>query len=84
MGTNRIFTLQNLQKEQQNRIRELEKEVMTMRGKHSETIQSLKSRFLKDKWKYQQEAEAKISSMSKQANKVCLSKISNVKNVVQL
>ena len=41
-----------------------------MRSKHSETIQSLKSRFLKDKWKYQQESEARISAMSKQANKV--------------
>ena len=65
-----IFVFQNLQKEQQNKIRDLEKEVMAVRGKHSESIQSLKSRFLKDKYKYQQDSEAKIASMSKQANKV--------------
>ncbi|KAK2164249.1 hypothetical protein LSH36_67g04009 [Paralvinella palmiformis] len=62
---------QNLQQEQMNKIKELEREVMIMRGKHSEAIQQLKTRFLTEKREYQQESENKISSMSKQANKAC-------------
>ena len=41
-----------------------------MRGKHSDAIQQLKSRFLKEKRDFQHDSEAKITSMSKQANKV--------------
>lgn len=62
---------QTLQHEQVGRIKELEKEVMVMRGHHSDTIQQLKSRFLREKRDFQQDSDAKISSMSKQANKVC-------------
>ncbi|ELU12619.1 hypothetical protein CAPTEDRAFT_218925 [Capitella teleta] len=58
-----------LQHEQVGRIKELEKEVMVMRGHHSDTIQQLKSRFLREKRDFQQDSDAKISSMSKQANK---------------
>ena len=41
-----------------------------MRGKHSDAIHTLKSRFLREKREYQHESEHKISSMAKQANKV--------------
>ena len=41
-----------------------------MRGKHTETIQKLKSQFLKEKREYQGESEAKIQEVGKQANRV--------------
>ncbi len=53
-----------------NKIKELEKEVMVMRGKHSDAIQQLKSQFLKEKRQYQADSDAKTSAMAKQANKV--------------
>ena len=43
---------------------------MQMRGKHSDTIQQLKARFLKEKKEYQQNSEQRVSAMAKQANKV--------------
>ena len=43
---------------------------MTMRGKHSEAIQQLKSQFLKEKKQYQSDSDAKINAMAKQATKV--------------
>jgi hypothetical protein len=54
------------------RIKELEREVMVMRGKHSDAIQQLKTRFLTEKRDYQLDSENKINSMAKQANKVKL------------
>lgn len=59
----------NLQREQLSKIRELEKEVMHMRGKHSETIQQLKAKFLKEKKEFQTDSENRIQTMTKQANK---------------
>ena len=64
------FNLKNLQQEQLARIKELEKEVMVMRGKHSDAIQQLKSNFLNEKRDFQQDSESKIQAMAKQANKV--------------
>merc|ERR1711976_607246 len=58
-----------LQQEQLGRIKDLKKEVMIMRGKHSDAIQQLKSRFLKEKRDFQHDSDAKITAMSKQANK---------------
>ena len=52
------------------RIKELEKEVMQMRGKHSDAIQQLKARFLKEKKEYHKDAETRKETMAKQANKV--------------
>ena len=62
--------LQRLQEGQVKRIRDLEKEVLRMRGKHTETIQILKSQFLKEKREYQGESESKIQEVGKQANRV--------------
>ncbi|XP_072028582.1 coiled-coil domain-containing protein 166-like [Amphiura filiformis] len=58
-----------LQEEQVQRIRDLEKEVMGMRGDHTQTIQKLKSQFLSEKREFQQESEAKIQEVAKQANR---------------
>lgn len=60
---------EDLQKKQQNKIKELEKKVMHMRGKHSEEIQQLKAQFLKEKRDFQLESEGKVATLSRQANK---------------
>ena len=67
---NITLMLQNLQGDQLQKISELQGEVMRMRRKHSEALQQLKAQFLKEKHMCQQESEHKITSMSKQANKV--------------
>ncbi|KAK2186256.1 hypothetical protein NP493_207g01049 [Ridgeia piscesae] len=58
----------NLQYEQASRIKELEKEVSIMRGKHSDSIMQLKSRFLKEKREYLHDAASKVVAMAKEAN----------------
>ena len=65
-----LHEYKTLQQQQLARIRELEKEVMTMRGKHSDAIQQLKSRFLMEKRDYQQESQSTITQMAKQSNRV--------------
>ena len=65
------LTFQKLQTEQLSSIKNLEKEVMKLRSKHSDTIQQLKSQFLRDKREYQQDSENKITTLQRKANKVC-------------
>jgi len=62
--------LQVLRQEQLRRIRELEQELMALRGRHTETIHQLKKVFLQEKHDCQANADKKISEMSKQANQV--------------
>jgi len=59
----------DLQKDQLTHIKELERKVMTMRGKHSDDIQQLKTKFLNEKREYQHDSDNKISALAKQANK---------------
>ncbi|XP_071960781.1 coiled-coil domain-containing protein 166-like [Antedon mediterranea] len=61
-----------LQADQVKRIRDLEKEVMRMRGKHTDTIQKLKSKFLAEKRDFQQESDGKIQQVAQQANREAL------------
>lgn len=53
-----------------NKIRELEKEVLRMRGQHTETIQKLKTQFLTEKKHFQADSESRIQIVARQANKV--------------
>ena len=64
------YIFQNLQYEQSSRIKELEKEISIMRGKHSDGIMQLKSRFLKEKRDYLHDAASKVVTMAKEANQV--------------
>ena len=66
-----------MQQQQLRRIRELEQELMALRGRHTETIQQLKKAFLQEKHDCQANADKKISEMSKQANQVSFSKFSD-------
>ena len=59
-----------MQQEQLDKIKELEREVVVMRGKHSNAIQQMKINFLNEKKEFQQNADQKIQAMAKQANKV--------------
>lgn len=65
------FYSQTLQRDQKAEITRLEQEVHTMRGKHSEAIQKLKSQFLREKRSYQKESDTKIHEMAQQASQVC-------------
>nr|XP_002132105.1 coiled-coil domain-containing protein 166-like [Ciona intestinalis] len=58
-----------LREEQLKKIKQLEREVLRMRGKHSDTIQQLKSQFLQEKAEYTDESEEKIQELAKEANK---------------
>ena len=66
-----------LQKEQEAEIARLEKEVVDVRHKHSEAVQKLKSKFLQEKRVFQEDSDAKIQDLTKEANMVRLIFFSN-------
>jgi hypothetical protein len=47
---------------------------MQMRSNHSETIQEVKSTFLKDKKEYEEDSREKIDTLERLANKVIIQK----------
>lgn len=59
----------DLRDEQLKRIKQLEREVLRMRGKHSDTIQQLKAQFLQEKAEYTTESHDKINDLTQEANK---------------
>ncbi|XP_062372592.1 basal body-orientation factor 1-like isoform X3 [Sardina pilchardus] len=59
----------SLQQQQLSCIAELEKEVVTMRCRHSESLQALKSDFLREKERYQAQAQREVNSLALAANK---------------
>ncbi|XP_033752539.1 coiled-coil domain-containing protein 166-like [Pecten maximus] len=79
-----LTPLKTLQTEQLNKIKELEKEVMQMRTKHSETIQSLKSTFLRDKREFQSDSENRIATLQKKANKEAIQCLTEHTNAIKL
>nr|XP_060627732.1 coiled-coil domain-containing protein 166 [Anolis sagrei ordinatus] len=60
---------QELQQEQLARIRELEKELLTLKVHHSEQMHRLKSRYLHLVAEYEMEAQQKIQALAKLAEK---------------
>lgn len=67
-----VLHSQTLQHDQKAEIARLEQDVHSMRGKHSEAIQKLKSQFLREKRSYQKESDTKIHEMAQQASQVCV------------
>lgn len=59
-----------MREQQINKIQKLEREELDIRAQHTETIQKLKSQFLSEKRKFQQDSEARIQEVAKEANKV--------------
>lgn len=59
-----------LQKEQQQKITVLEKKLTEMRVKHNDAVQRLKAKFLEDKNAFEEESEAQLKELSKEAKKV--------------
>nr|CAB3228240.1 coiled-coil domain-containing protein 166-like [Phallusia mammillata] len=59
----------DLRDDQLKRIKQLEREVLRMRGTHSDTIQQLKAKFLHEKSEYTEESEERIKDLAREANK---------------
>lgn len=58
-----------LRDEQLKKIKQLEREVLHMRGKHSDAIGDLKTKFLREKAEFSKESEEKIEALALEANK---------------
>lgn len=74
---NNLEEYRELQQKQSDRIAELQGQVAKMQVEHSETIQQLKAQFLDEKKAFEEESEATISALAKQAKKEasdCLNK----------
>merc|ERR1711915_585886 len=74
---NNLEEYRELQQKQSERIAELQGQVAKMQIEHSETIQQLKAQFLDEKKAFEEESEATIQALSKQAKKEasdCLNK----------
>ncbi|KAJ8319103.1 hypothetical protein KUTeg_004194 [Tegillarca granosa] len=74
----------NLQTEQLTKIKELEKELMQYRSKHSETISQLKAQFLQEKKDFQNDAENRINTLEKKANKEAIQCLTEHTNRIKL
>ena len=60
---------QELRDEQMKKIKQLERQILKMRGEHSDTIQQLKADFLQEKSQYTIDSEEKIKQLAREANK---------------
>ncbi|XP_015199294.2 coiled-coil domain-containing protein 166 [Lepisosteus oculatus] len=59
----------SLQQQQLGRIQELEQEVLTMRARHSESLQHLKAGFLGNKVQYESQARHEVQALAVAANR---------------
>ncbi|KAK7112122.1 coiled-coil domain-containing protein 166-like [Littorina saxatilis] len=66
---NDLQEYKNLQIDQLTKIKDLERQVHEMRAHHTQTIQHLKSDFLKQKREYQVDSDTRIQSLEQKANK---------------
>lgn len=73
----------DLQDEQLSKIQSLESEVMQMRATHSETIQQVKSTFLRDKKDYEEDSKEKINTLERLANKEALQCLTDHTNKIK-
>ncbi|KAI8734896.1 basal body-orientation factor 1 [Biomphalaria glabrata] len=69
---NDLQEYKDLQSDQQNKIKELEQEVMKLRAHHTQCVQKMKSDFLKEKKEYLQDSETRVQSLEKKANQEAL------------
>ncbi|KAK7004047.1 basal body-orientation factor 1 [Biomphalaria glabrata] len=69
---NDLQEYKDLQSDQQNKIKELEQEVMKLRTHHTQCVQKMKSDFLKEKKEYLQDSETRVQSLEKKANQEAL------------
>lgn len=74
----------DLQTDQLNKIRELERQVMQMRAHHTERIQQMKSDFLREKKDYQHDSDFRIQSLEKKANKEAVQCLTEHTNKIKL
>lgn len=64
-----LWECKHLQQEQMSRIKELEKEVMEMRAKHSESLQSIKARFLHEKMHNEKQSRQRVQALAVEASR---------------
>lgn len=64
--------MQALQREQEEEIAALEKEVEEKRFQHETRIRALKTQFLKEQKSFEKEAELRVRTMAEKADKVFL------------
>lgn len=62
--------LKVLQQEQTATIRELERDTISLRVKHADAIQEMKTKYVTERQEYQIASQQKIADLTKQANKV--------------
>ncbi|KAK3768163.1 hypothetical protein RRG08_031703 [Elysia crispata] len=74
----------DLQTDQLNKIKELERQVMQMRAHHTERIQQMKSDFLREKKEYQHDSDFRIQSLEKKANKEAVQCLTEHTNKIKL
>ena len=60
---------QELREDQLKKIKQLERQILKMRGEHSDLIQQLKADFLQEKAQYTIDSEEKIKQLAQEANK---------------
>ncbi|MBN3307165.1 CC166 protein, partial [Amia calva] len=64
-----LWEYKTLQQQQLSRIQELEREVLAMRVRHTESLQTLKASFLEDKLQYEDQARQRLQALTVAANK---------------
>ncbi|KAH9512866.1 hypothetical protein Btru_036794 [Bulinus truncatus] len=74
----------DLQLDQQNKIKELEQEVIKMRGHHTKCVQQMKEDFLKEKKEYLQDSETRVQTQEKKANQEALQCLSEHTNKIKI
>uniref|UniRef100_A0A4W4EH63 DUF4515 domain-containing protein n=1 Tax=Electrophorus electricus TaxID=8005 RepID=A0A4W4EH63_ELEEL len=73
----------SLQQQQLGRISELEQEVSAMSRRHAESLQALKSDFLKEKERYEAQAEHKVQELTLATNRASRCLLSHMQDVTQ-
>ncbi|MBN3287454.1 CC166 protein, partial [Polyodon spathula] len=64
-----LWECKHLQQEQMSHIKELEKEVMEMRAKHSESLQSIKAHFLHEKVHNEKQSRQRVQALAVEASR---------------
>ncbi|XP_029452227.1 coiled-coil domain-containing protein 121 [Rhinatrema bivittatum] len=67
-----LQSVKDLQQEQQSRVKELEREVMTSRGQHVQNLLQIKSTFLQEKAAFEKDSQQQILMLTKQAHEAAM------------
>ncbi|PAA73490.1 hypothetical protein BOX15_Mlig001659g2 [Macrostomum lignano] len=79
-----LAEFKKLKDEQAEMIKHLEKEAQNLRIQHSEQLQQLKAKFMREKREFQEESEQKVHQLSKEAYKEAITSLIDHSNTVKL